>query len=241
MISRAALILRELAGQPDGLSLSQIAQRVGLARSTVHRLVTALQSERFLVAASPTGRVRLGPGLASLALTADRDVARKLHPFLVRLSRKLNETVDLGVLVGDHVLFIDHVAASQRLRAVSAVGAAFPAHCPANGKMLLSTLSNAELVHLLPARLEQLTPNSITDRDQLLAELETVRREGIAYDREEHTIGICGVGGIVRDANGWVASVSVPLPGQRFYGNEQNFAATLLGACDEITSALTSL
>ncbi len=240
VVQRTAAILRALAEHPEGLSLSQIATRVGLARSTVHRLVAALQRERFVMSVSPNGKVRLGPGLASLAVAADRDLVHDLHPFLVRLSRHINETVDLGVLVGDQVLFIDHVAAPRRLRAVSAIGALFPAHCPANGKVLLSTLTNEELVRLLPPRLERLTPHTITDRDELLRELEAARREGVAYDREEHTVGICGLGAIVKDARGWVASVSVPLPAQRFYGNEANLARELLRACEEINRALAS-
>lgn len=240
VIERAARILRTLADYPeDGLSLSQIADRVGLARSTVHRLVSALEAEAFVVAASPNGRVKLGPGLASLAVSAAPDLARAIHPFLARLSREINETVDLGVLQHDHVLFIDQVAAPRRLRAVSAVGAAFPAHCPANGKALLSTLSDAQLAQLLPEQLEALTPNTITDRGELLAALDRVRLGGIAYDREEHTIGICGLGCVVRDGGGRVASISVPLPAQRFYGHEERLAAVLLRTCEEITETLT--
>lgn len=238
MIERAARILRELADHPDGLSLAQIAERVGLARSTVHRLVSALERERFVIAASRNGRVKLGPGLATLAVASEPDLVREVHPFVARLSREINETVDLGVLQHDQVLFIDHIAAPRRLRAVSAVGSAFPAHCPANGKALLATLDDAELRHLLPPRLEQLTPNTITDREQLLGELETVRRDGIAYDREEHTIGICGLGAVIRNTAGRLASISIPLPSQRFAGNEQQLAETLLRTCHRIDQAL---
>jgi DNA-binding IclR family transcriptional regulator len=239
VIERAARILRALADHPDdGLSLAQIAERVDLARSTVHRLVTALEAERFVVAASPNGRVKLGPGLASLAVSAAPDLAREIHPFIARLSQEVNETVDLGVLQHDHVLFVDQVAAPRRLRAVSAVGTVFPAHAPANGKALLATLGDDQLLRLLPARLEELTPNTITDRGALLDELARVRREGIAYDREEHTVGICGVGAVVRDGAGRVASISVPLPAQRFYGNEARLSAVLLRTCEEITETL---
>lgn len=237
VVERTARILRALAEAPDGLSLSQLAERVGLARSTVHRLVAALQVERFVVSVSPNGRVKLGPGLASLAVIASPDLVRDLHPYLARLSREMNETVDLSVLQHDHVLFVDQVAATRRLRAVSSVGAAFPAHCPANGKALLATLSNAELEQLLPAKLERLTPNTIVDRKRFLSELDQVRNEGIAYDREEHTLGICGVGCVVRDPVGRVASVSVPLPAQRFYGDEKRVAGALRRACDEINAA----
>jgi DNA-binding IclR family transcriptional regulator len=241
VIERAARILRELADHPEeGLSLSQITERVGLARSTVHRLVGALEAERFVVAASPTGRVKLGPGLASLAVAATPDLVRDVRPFIARLSRELNETVDFSVLQHDHVLFVDQVVAPRRLNAVSATGTSFPAHCPANGKALLATLSDEQLIHLLPERLEQLTPNTITDRKKLLAELDEVRRTGIAYDREEHTIGIRGLGCVVRDGRGHMGSISVPLPSQRFYGNEARLTKKLLQTCEEMTRALSS-
>ena len=67
VIARAAEILRALIDQPDGLSLSQIAKKVGLARSTVHRIVIALEAEHFVIPTSPSGRIRLGPGLLHLA------------------------------------------------------------------------------------------------------------------------------------------------------------------------------
>ncbi len=238
MIERAARILRGLKEHPDGLSLSEIAERVGLARSTVHRIVSALASEDFVVAASPRGRVRLGHGLTSLAIAAGGDLAREVHPFLVRLSRELHETVDLALLEHDHVLFIDQVAAPRRLRAVSAVGAAFPAHCTANGKALLAALATERVVRLLPARLERLTPATITDWDELLEELERIRQEGVAYDREEHTVGICAVGTVIRDGAGRPAAVTVPLPAQRFYGKEQALADALRYTCAEIEQAL---
>lgn len=222
------------------MSLSQIAERVGLARSTVHRLVTALEAERFVASASPNGRVRLGPGLARLAGAASSDVRGVIHPSLERLSRELNETVDLAVLEHDHVRFIDQVAAPRRLRAVSAVGAVFPAHCTANGKALLAAAPGAEVLRWLPARLERQTPNTITDREELLAELDRVRAEGVGYDREEHTIGICAVGAVVRDPAGALAAVTVPLPSQRFYGKEEKLAAALLRVCAEIGQALGS-
>ena len=238
VIERAARILHALKGHPDGLSLSQIAEQAGLARSTVHRLVTALEAERFVVAASPNGRVRLGPALASLAVSAGPDLAQEIHPFLTRLSRDLNETVDLAVLEHDHVLFIDQVAARRRLRAVSAVGASFPVHCTANGKALLSALPTDQVVQLLPARLERLTPTTITGRGQLLDELERIRVEGVAFDREEHTPGICAVGAVVRDASGRLAAVTVPLPAQRFYGNEEALVGPIRRTCKEIERVL---
>jgi DNA-binding IclR family transcriptional regulator len=240
VIRRAASILRALKDEQDGLSLSQIATRVGLARSTVHRLITALETERFVVAASPSGRFRLGPGLASLALSARRDLALDIHPFLVRLSKETNETVDLAVLEHDHVLFIDQVVRLRRLRAVSSVGAIFPAHCTANGKALLAQLPLEQLLRLLPERLERLTPSTISERSQLIEELEQIRKDGVGYDREEHTIGICAVGTTVVDGEDRLAAVTIVLPARRFYGNEQHLAGALLRTCDKIERTLVS-
>lgn len=239
VVHRTAAILGSLRRESDGLSLSQIAERVGLPRSTVHRLVAALEQERYVVPATGSRGFRLGPALASLAWTAARDLTALIHPFLIELSLELNETVDLAVREHDHVLFVDQVpAASQRLRAVSAVGSAFPAHCTANGKALLALLDDDEVARLVPASLERLTPHTITSRDDLIAELRQVRRDGFAIDREEHTIGISAVGTALDTRGGPPAAVTVPLPTQRLAGNEREIVNALLRARDTIDRLL---
>lgn len=238
VIARAAKILRALADQPDGLSLSQIADRVGLARSTVHRLIVALENERLVSVAAPHGGYCLGPGVTSLAAASRHGFTADVHGFLSRLSRETHESVDLSVLEHDCIRFVDHIVAPRRLRAVSAVGATFPAHCTANGKMLLSTLTDAEIKALLPERLEQLTPHTIATRSQLLEEIARTRRDGVAYDREEHTLGICALGAAIQDHDGQMAAVAIVLPAQRFYGQEQRLLQKLLPACEEITATL---
>jgi DNA-binding IclR family transcriptional regulator len=238
VVHRTAAILGALRGEPDGLSLSQIAERVGLARSTVHRLVAALEHERYVVAATSSRGFRLGPALASLAWAAARDATALIHPYLVQLSLELNETVDLAVLEHDHVVFVDQVpAASQRLRAVSSVGAVFPVHCTANGKALLAQLTDEEVEKLLPERLPRTTAQTIGSRDVLLAELRRIRRDGIACDREEHTPGICAVGTALETQGGPVA-ITIPLPAQRFHGKEPQLAAALQRTREAIEQVL---
>lgn len=236
VISRAAQILRALDGESDGLSLSQLAERVDLPRSTVHRLTTALAGEGLVAAASPTGRVRLGPELVRLAVGARRDIRDELRPFMEQLFERLDETVDCAVLDGDHLRFVDQIAAPHRLRAVSSVGAVFPLHCTANGKAILAALPPEAVREVLPARLERFTENTITRLADLARELETIRETGIAFDREEHTHGICAGGIAMRDAFGTLAALSVPMPAQRFRGREKEVARELTAALDQITS-----
>ena len=142
VIARAAAILRVLEEQEAGLSLGQIAQRVGLARSTVQRIVNALAAERFLISASPTGRVVLGPALLRLANNVATSFTAVARPYLLQLSSDLKETVDLAAIKKDRLIFIDQVEGSHRLRTVSAIGEAFPLHCTANGKAYLATLDD---------------------------------------------------------------------------------------------------
>ena len=220
VIRRAVEILKALKDEPEGASLSQIAGRTELARSTVHRLVTALEDEGFVVSASRNGRFRLGPAFASFAEAAELNFALDFHPLMAKMSRALNETVDLAVLEHDHARIVHQIAATRRLYAVSLVGAVFPTYCTACGKALLAEMSDEQVERLLTGHMEQFTPHTITGVDALLEELAEVRKTGIAYDREEHTIGICAVGTALADAAGRVVAVSVPIPAQRFDDGE---------------------
>ena len=241
VIARAASILRVLKDHPEGLSFSQIANGVDLPRSTVHRIVNALEVERFITTASGNGHIRLGGGLVPLGNAVTRDWRREVRPYLERLFLEVNETVDLAVLEDDHVLFIDQIAAPHRLQAVSAVGISFPLHCSSNGKAILAELTRAEIERLIPEQLPTLTPNTITTRARLFEELESVKTESVAYDREEHTTGICAVGVALRDTMGTLAAISIPVPSIRFYGNEEKLASALLNTCNLIRRRLASM
>lgn len=237
VIARAAGMLRQLAAEPRGLTLAQLVKRTGLPRSTCHRIVGALIEEGF-VSASPSGHLRIGPSLIGLAVSSRRDLRHEVAPYLQRLSHEMLETVDLAVLDGGEVLFIDQYASRRTLRIVSEIGARFPLHCTANGKALLAQLPADELARAVPARLEAHTANTITDRDALLAELEQVRSTGLAIDHEEYSIGIAAVGTTVEDAMGSVAAITIVVPSSRFEGNEEVLGAALLSTRDEILRAL---
>jgi DNA-binding IclR family transcriptional regulator len=228
VIARAASILRALEDQSSGLSLGQIAQRVDLARSTVQRIVAALEAEKLVIAASPNGRVRLGPAILRLAASVRTDFVSLAHSFLVKLSNELRETVDLAVVKRDHMVFVDQVIGSQRLRTVSAVGESFPLYCTANGKAYLATLEIPVVEQLLGRTYEKRTARTLSRFEDLIKELEAVRKTGVAFDREEHTVGICAAGIALRDALGNTVAISVPVPAQRFKENQEVIATRLL-------------
>jgi DNA-binding IclR family transcriptional regulator len=228
VLARAFEILRLLNAYPAGLSQTEIGERLGLARSTVSRLLMALEAEGFVVALGPRGRYRLGPELVRLASSARRSAWLDLHPLLVDMSVEIGETVDLSVLEGDRAVFVDQVVADNRLRAVSSVGDSFPLHASANGKAFLAVMPEVEVKRVLAGRLDELTENTLTTPTALRAELDAIRaRGGVAIDREEQSEGVCAVGAVVGHLDHDLLAVSIPVPVQRFTGREDELVAAV--------------
>lgn len=227
VISRAAAVLRALREDPNGLSLGQIAERVGLARSTVQRIVAALQEERLVYSAG-SGDIRLGPEITALAQAARFNVVDLCRPLLMDLAQKTGETADLSVLRGHQMIFLDQVAGSQRLRAISAVGDIFPLTDTANGRAVLAAMS--------PDAAEQLAREELRKKGAegswpaLAHLLETIRKDGVAYDLDEHTEGISAAGIAFRDWRGALHAISVPVPTARFESQRANVVAALKAA-----------
>ena len=234
VIARAASILRALETEVEGLSLGELASRLGLARSTVQRIVGALSDEQFLISAGPRAGVMLGPALVRLAAAANIETDKIVRPVMQDLSRQLGETVDLSVLQGRTAMFVDQAVGTQRLVAISAVGEAFPLHCTANGKAMLACLEPSRRRALLPARLVAHTSRTVTSFAALDAEIETVVATHLAFDNEEHSDGICAIGTAFADPLGRVYALSVPVPAQRFLVGQGERNEALLTARDEI-------
>ncbi len=140
----------------------------------------------------------------------------------------------------DHLVFIDQVVGSQRLRTASAVGETFPLYCTANGKAYLAQLSDAGVEALIGRVYESRTPKTLTRLDALLAELKAVRRNGVAFDREEHTLGICAAGVALQDPLGNSVAISVPVPTQRFQNRQALIAERLLATKHALETHMSS-
>ncbi|WP_299153826.1 IclR family transcriptional regulator [uncultured Tateyamaria sp.] len=213
MISRAAAILRLLGQETDGLSLGQIASRVGLPRSTVQRIVAALTVEGFISTDKGYGGIRLGPEIQSLAQAAASGIRDRLRPIMKRISDETGETVDLAILDGDKMLFIDQIVGRQRLRAVSSIGESFPLTTTANGKAALACMDPARATRLILAELEG---DSSKPLATILREVEDVRQGALARDESEHTDGVCALGLAIEDSNGDIYALSTPVPASRY-------------------------
>lgn len=197
VLRRAAAALDEIAAEPGRLRLVDLVARLGLAKSTVRRLLVGLGDVGY-AAVDDTGRFTLGDRLLGLVDADSAHIAANFRATLQRIADATGETVDLSVLHGGEMWFIDQIESAHRLRAVSAVGVRFPLTGTANGKAALAQLDDREA----PAAMR--------------AELAEIRRSGIAFDIGEHTPGISAAGIAGRIAGGHVVAISVPAPSDRF-------------------------
>lgn len=239
VIARAVAVLRALQDNPAGLSLGELAKLLALPRSTVQRIVDALDAENLVIAASPTRGVRLGPALLALAAATRFEIAEIARPTMQEISRQCGETVDLSLLDGDKLVFIDQVAGVHRLRAESAIGVSFPLHSTAPGKAMLAAMSPTTLSNLRPRlRLTRYTQRTITSWSVLERALDEVRRTQLGTDEEENSIGICALAAALQLPGGELAAVSVPVPTPRFADSRERIEALLRTHCQRLRQAI---
>jgi len=240
VIARAAALLRALERRPDGLSLGELARAVSLPRSTVQRIVDALDNEGFVMAASASSGVRLGPMLLALAAATRFHIAEVARETLKNLAEETGETVDLSLVDQDKVVFIDQVLGTHRLTAVSSVGVSFPLHSSANGKALLAAMGDEDIAKVRKRmRLTAVTANTITSWDALEREIEEVRKRGCAFDREENSVGISAVSVALRSPSGELAAISVPAPTHRFEESAAEITQSLLKHTASLQRSMT--
>jgi DNA-binding IclR family transcriptional regulator len=202
-IDRAAAILKALAGGPRRLGVTELAQRLELAPPTVHGLLQALQAHGFVEQDRISGKYQLGAGLLQLGntyLDLNELRARSLV-HAERLAQHTGEAVRVGVLHGSSVVVVHHVFRPDAAFQVLEVGAQLPAHASALGKAILAYAPDSMLQELTAEPLARLT-NRTLSAAALLAELERVREQGLAREREEAVLGESSLAAPIADHGG---------------------------------------
>jgi len=225
VLRRAVAALDEIASDPGQLRLVDLGERLGLAKSTTRRLAVGLV-EVGLASIDSNGRFALGDRLLGFGSADGAHISAIFRPTIERVARATDgETVDLSILRGQRMWFVDQIESSHRLRAVSAIGVRFPLDVTANGKAALAALegpaAEAAICRSKPALAEVL-------RD----EIAEIRHTGLAFDRGEHTPGISAAAIARRAAGDNIVAISVPAPTERFLEKEQRIIAALRTAAD---------
>jgi DNA-binding IclR family transcriptional regulator len=237
VIARVAQIFRALDGQPWGLTLTELAKRLGLPRSTMHRLVSALVKEGLLVSPPRAGRVRIGNEFVRIASASRLELRQQVEPLMRNIFEATGETVDCSVLEGEQLRVIEVIPTQHHLRAFADVGATFPLHATSKGKSILAQFDDDALDLFLMGDFEKYTPTTPTSRTLLKEEIDRVRLDGIAFDEEEYTPGIAAAAIGARDPFGSMFCISVPVPMQRW----EKLKPTVVRALTEARVELESL
>lgn len=215
-LDRALDLLEELARADRALGVGELGELTGLPQGTVHRLLQTLQARGY-VRRTHARKYSLGTGSLRLGDAGQRALVRTARPYLAELVRLSGETANLAVLDGDDVAYVGQVSSPHTLRMFAEVGRHVPPHSTAVGKVLLAALPRDRAVALLKRTgLPACTPQTITDLDEFLAELDLVGERRWASDEEEQEAGIRCVAVPVGAAGRVVAALSVSGPADRF-------------------------
>jgi IclR family acetate operon transcriptional repressor len=218
-IGRALAILKALAESGDGMTLSDVAQMVGLPVSTAHRLLTTLQQERFVRfdGTAHLWQVGVGAFIVGNAFARTRDAVAMARPYLRRLMEEGGETANLYLEQDGEAICMAQVECRQMMRAIARPGGRVKMHCSGAGKAMLGWTSDAELTRVVRQHgLTRFTERTLDTPTRLRRDLEQVRQRGYAVDDEEHAVGLRCVAAPVFDEHGQpVAALSLSGPGAR--------------------------
>lgn len=205
--SRAIAAIESIATADRSLSVTDLTERLGLPKATVHRLVTALWHQGLLQREPASKRFAVGYRMAQLAMDALHSAARSAvcHAILQGLVDSVGETCNFNIMDRTEIVYIDRVEADWPLRLHFQPGSRVPLHCTATGKLLLSQLPAARRRKLVGAlELRAHTERTITDPKRLEEELVRIRASGIGTDNEEFLAGLVATAVPVHDGRGGV-------------------------------------
>jgi IclR family KDG regulon transcriptional repressor len=225
-LHNALLILRSYTLDNPSQGITEIAQSLQMGKSTVHRIVSTLAEEGFLVKDPETQKYRLGYSVLALCgvVTANLDIYNESLPIVRKLVDTVGETAHIGILEGMDVIYLLKVECNHYVRFLTHVGRRNPLHCTSSGKVLLAHKEPSFIQNYLSSGLKAYTANTIHHPDQLLKELAAIKKQGYATSYEELLEGVHSVAAPVYDYSGQVvAAVTVVGPKQRMGSTKTSF------------------
>jgi len=217
-VASAIRILKAFSETEVELGISLLSQRLGLAKSTVHRLVSTLAAEGLLEQNEATGKYRLGLELFAMGALVRRqmNIGTLSLPYLHQLRSSTSETVHLSALDQRHIIYLYNLESDHAIRERSYIGARKPAYCSSEGRAMLAHLERSQLMEHLPNPLAPRTPNTCTHLPTLLKQLDQIAQQGYAEDDEETELGVRSLAAPIYNVDGRViAAVGIAGPVQR--------------------------
>ena len=241
--TRGVLRVFEQVAADQPVSLGDLSSRLGVPTTTVHRALGTLNASGWIRPAAGAGkRWVVAPRIQVLVSTRLADMTELAAPVLMALREATGESVSLSVPDGDAVVVAAHLDGVRALRVADIQGARFPLHVSATGKALLALRSDEEVREYAQRGLVAQTGSSITDEDQLLADVGVARRLGYAVVRDEREVGVASVGAIGVGHDGRVvAGVGISGPTARIDSALLEFGRLAIEAAEQVAARLSSV
>jgi len=207
-LSRGLALLETLAATDGGATLTVLAEALALPAPTAHRLLATLEQAGFVEAgANGAWRVGVRAFRAGSAFLSHRNLVAQALPRLERLMGEAGETANLAVIEDGEAVFVAQAQCRELMRMSVKLGARGPLHASGVGKAMLAAMTEAEAAAVAARGLRRLTPQTLTTREALAADLAATRARGYAIDDEEHAPGLRCVAAVILDENGrpWAA------------------------------------
>ena len=241
-VATAIALLKAFSEDEVDIGVSTLARRLGIAKSTVHRLATTLVSEGMLEQNPDNGKYRLGIALFGLGALVRRrmDVSTEAKPHLFSLRETTGETVHLAILDKAEIMYVYNLESMQAIRMRSDIGIRKPAACTAEGLAMLAFQPTSVTDAILACGLTARTPRTNTDPRRFRAVLAAVRERGYAVEDEESETGMRSLAAPIRNGAGEVvAAVGVAGPVQRLPDETlASFAPHVLSTAEAISVRL---
>jgi len=222
-VSYALDLLTLLCESAEPMALSEISRQMNLNKSMVSRILSTLAENNWVTREEGKhGRYRLTLKPFSLFSNALQNISiyASAFPVLHEIWKATKKTVYLGVLKDDKVCYVQVIESTKNVRVASAVGAEYPLHCTAPGKVLLAHMDEKFLQEYIEKGLQPNTKNTITEERAFLAELDKVRNDGYALDNEEYANGIVCCAAPVFDYTNKIQGV-IGVTSSTVYGDAQ--------------------
>ena len=218
-LTRGLSLLEALARAEAGLTLTDVAQRVQLAPSTAHRLLSTLEKMGYVYQGGDLGRWYVGLQAFTVGTTflANRDFVAQSHPYMRRLMEQSGETANLGILDGTDAVFIDQVQCREMMRTIVKLGSRVPLHASGVGKAIFAAMPDDEIEAILKVKgLPRITANTITSPEIMRSAIRVIRQRGWSFDDEEHALSTRCVAAPIYDEHAEVlGAISLAGPSSR--------------------------
>jgi IclR family transcriptional regulator, KDG regulon repressor len=242
-LNKSLKIITLLSENQRGLSLTEISETLGYPMSTVHHILSTFVPDDYVTQDPKTKEYSLGFGFLKISrkILDNIDLRRIAHDQLIELSEKCDETIHLYILRKGMVAAVDMIPKKSGLSLASYVGFTAEAHPSSAGKVLLSGLSNEQVMDLYKDRpLKRYGKNTITNLPQLLAELENIRKLGYAIDNEEFYEGIRCVAAPVRKGSSNKIGAAISITGSIFTMTMERINRELIGMAKDTAQKISA-